>query len=368
MALLAGKTQTEKNKIIAAILLGVLALFALYFAFGRSVLSGSSTTATVKVTTSPRPGASPGSSQDRFKLPTAEEQSLSIVVPINYRPGNSYAPDAGRNIFAFYEPPLPTPYSPTPYIAPTEKPPTPAPTPIYLVSYLNPQSLYAGSQGFRLEVNGDRFTPDARIYFSQTEFPTTFINPQKLVTDIPANLISSEGQRQIIIQSPDGRSYSNQVMLQVQAPPRPALQYIGMVGRKRYNNDTAVFLEAGKTQPFTARLNDVVAGRFRLKSISPTEVIFEDTSLGFKHPLPMIKAASGTGSTSGSPPGGRSFPGSIPGVEPGFIPYNPGGNFPAGDIPGIPSNIPRYVPPRLPNNANRSPTDKKDVDDDDPDR
>ena len=58
--------------------------------------------------------------------------------------------------------------------------------------------------------------------------------------------------------------YSNQVMLRVQAPPKPTLQYIGMIGRKRYNNDTAYFIEQGNATPIGRRLNDVVAGRFRL--------------------------------------------------------------------------------------------------------
>lgn len=363
MAVLAGKTQTERNKIIAAILLGVLALFALYFAFGRSFFSSGSSVA-AKGSPTPKPGASPSNNPDKFKVPTAEEQNFNdVTTAVVYIPGNAYAPDAGRNIFAFYEPPLPTPYSPTPLpTAPPIVPPTPGPTPVYLVGYLNPQSLYAGSQGFRLEVNGDRFTPDARIYFSQTEFPTTFINAQKLVTDIPANLITSEGQRQIIIQSPDGKSYSNQVMLQIQAPPRPGFQFIGMIGRKRYNNDTAYFLENGKPTPFTARLNDVVGGRFRLMSISSAEVVFEDTSLGFKHKLPIVKTATAGGSPA-TEPGGRTnngFPNGIPGGEPGFIPY-PNNNIPQTDIPGIPNNIPRYVPPQ---NPNKNPTDKKDVDDD----
>ena len=221
MAVLAGKTTTERNKIIAAILLGLLALFALYFAFGRSLFSSSSSVA-ANGSPTPKISVTVNTNPDKFRIPTADEQNFNFVTTeILYSPVNASAPDPGRNIFAFYEPPLPTPYSPTPIPEIVVTPQKPEPTPVYLVGYLNPQSLYAGSPGFRLEVNGDRFTPDARIYFSQTEFPTTFINAQKLVTDSPANLIASEGQRQIIIQSGDGRSYSNPVMLQIQAPPRP---------------------------------------------------------------------------------------------------------------------------------------------------
>jgi len=363
--ILEGKTKSERNKIIAASLLGVLAIFALYFAFGRSS-SASTTRVNVNATTSsPRAGASP-INQDKFRIPTAEEQDLNYVVPIVYLPGNSYAADAGRNIFAFYEPPPPCPTCPKPFVPPPKvKPPTPEPTPVYLVSVLSPQSLYAGSKSFRLEVSGDRFTPDSKIYFSQVEMPTTFVNSQTLVTDIPANLIANEGPRQIMVQSPDGRSYSNQAMLSVQGAPRPPFQYIGMIGRKRYNNDTAYFIEAGKTTPITGRLNDVLGGRFRLLSINSNETLFEDTGLGFKHRLQLVRTPTGSPGTPGSPaaqPGARGFPsGVIPGGEPGFEQYNPG--IPQGEIPGIPSNIPRYIPPQP---ANRNPTDKKDEDDDEP--
>ncbi len=357
MAVTAGKTTAERNKLIAASLLGVLALAALYFAFGRSLFGGSSSAA-AKATPTPKP--TPSAGRKDLEMPSASEQDFAYqTTPIDYRPGNAYAPDAGRNIFAFYEPPAPTPYSPTP-LPPATPPPTPVPTPTpeMLVGFMMPQSVYAGSKGFKLEINGDRFTPEARIYFSQSEIPTTFISAQKLVADIPSNFIAQEGPRQIIVQTPDGKKYSNQVIFQVQAPPRPTFQYIGMIARKRYNNDTAYFLESGKTTPFGARLNDVVGGRFRLINISANEVTFEDTGLGFKHKIAIVKA--GTSGSTGSPgvPAGR--PGTNP-MDPGFVPFNPGG-IPQGEIPGIPSNIPRYVPPQPPN---RNPNDKKDVDDND---
>ncbi len=364
MAVTAIRSTTERNKLIAAILLGVLALFALYFAFGRSLFSSSASTA--KSTPTPKPTVKPTTNDpNKFKLPSADEQALNNVTVVNYVPGSSYAPDAGRNIFAFYEPPPPTPYSPTPLPVVTPIPQTPTPTPPVIATFITPQSVYAGSQGFRLEVNGERFTPDMHIYFNQVEYPTTFINAQKMVTDIPASLVTTEGSRQVIIQSPDGKLYSNQVMLQVQAPPRPGVKYVGMIGRKRYNNDTAYFIEGSKPTPFGARLNDVVGGRFRLISITPQQVIFEDVSLGFKHPLTIERSAGGSTGSSPAAPGSRGNQG-FPGGDPNFQPFNP--NTVPQDIPGIPNNIPRYVPPNP--NTNRQPTDKKDVDDDgdDPDR
>lgn len=354
MATAAARSTTERNKLIAAIVLGVLALGALYFAFGRSLFSSSASSA--KATPTPKASPSPRD-PGKFTLPTSDEQAFNEqTVPIDYRPGQAYAPDAGRNIFAFYEPAKPCPPEicpPPPPKTPYVPPPTPGPTPHFMAGFITPQSVYAGSPGFRLEVNGDMFTPDVRIYFNQTEMPTTFVNAQRLFTDIPATLIAAEGQRQVIVQTPDGTKYSNQVMLVVQAPPRPTFQYVGLIARKRYNNDTAYFLEANKPAPFSARLNDVVGGRFRLINISATEVVFEDTSLGFKHRLPIVRpAAGGTTGTQPSSPSTPGFP-SSPGF-PTIIPQ---------DIPGIPNNIPRYIPPTSPNRNPINP-DKQDVDDD----
>jgi len=343
-------------------------LIVLYFTFVRGMFSsGSTTTVTVKATNTPKPPAVPINPRD-FVLPSPDEQELvNTSTAIDYRPGNFYAPDPGRNIFAFYEPPPPcTVDCPTPLPKPIIIPTTPTPPePDMLVAFLQPQSVYAGSKGFRLEVAGDRFTPDARIYFSQTEVPTTFISGQKLIADIPAHLINGEGPRQIILQTPDGKLHSNQIMLQVQAPPTPQFKYIGMIARKRSNNDTAYFEESGKpTTPISARLNDVVMGRFRLLSISDKEVILEDIGLGFKHKLAMTMPVPGTASSS--PPTRGGFP---QGRE-NYVPFtptiqtNPNSNTNMMSVPGIPDNIPRYTPPRRPPSANKQNADDEDDDGD----
>lgn len=345
---------SERNKKIAAVVLGVVALIALYFAFGRSLFGGSAKT-NVSVTATPRPTATPaggGNSQ----MPTMDEQTFVWeTTPVDYRPGQAYAPDPGRNIFAFYEPPPPTPYVPTPIPPPVYRPPSPTPTPDFAMTFLNPQTVFRGSQGFRLEVNGDRFTPLSRIYFNQVEMPTTYINPQRLVTDIPANLVAQDGPRQIIVQTPDGRSYSNPMMLMVQPPPTPNVQYIGMIGRKRFNNDTAYFTETGKPNPFGARLNDIVSSRFRLVDISPTEVIFEDVNLGFRHRVPISKAVPVTGPM---PPAGPN-PGGMAPFDPATM-VQPGG---ARRLPGIPAGVQQVPSDQKP--TDQKPDQKQDVDDED---
>src|SRR4051794_26912301 len=100
MAFLEGKTPAERNKIIAAAVLGVVALAALYLAFGRTFFGGSSTTATVKVTVTPKPTASPAAAgNSKFQLPSAEEQQFNeqTTIPVVYSPNSANAPDPGRN-------------------------------------------------------------------------------------------------------------------------------------------------------------------------------------------------------------------------------------------------------------------------------
>lgn len=352
MKLFEGKTPTERNKILAAIVLGVLSLFALYLAFWPS---GKKTTVTASISPTPKPSASPADKRD-FEIPSLDAQDLEYSTQlITYNGETQSAPDPGRNIFAFYEPPPPTPYSPTPPPPPTIQTPIPQPTPNVMVTFVNPQGVYAGTKGFRMEVSGDKFTPEMRIYYQGSEMPTTFISPQQVATDIPSNLIVQSGGRIIEVRTPDSKYWSNQFTFNVQEPPRPQFQYVGMIARKRGNNDTAYFQETGKPLPFSHRLNDVVAGRFRLVSISAGEVVFEDTSLGFRHRLPLFRAA-GSGTTGGRTgfPSGDGFQ-SMPMP---VIPDSPQ------SIPGIPNNIPRATP-NIPANTSRRPIDKKDVDDDD---
>lgn len=340
------KDPAERNKLIAAAVLGLVALVALYMAFGRGMFGSS--TAKTTTTPTPRPTASPSERTAQDRQISAEEQDFIYqTTPVNYSPGASYAPDAGRNIFAFYEPP-PTPFVPPSPSPPVIVPPSPVPTPPILLSFVNPQTVFAGSKGFRLEINGDKFTPEARIYFNQSPMPTVFVNAQRMFTDVPANLIAQEGPKQIIIQTPDGKTYSNQIIFSVQPPPKPTVTYIGMIARKRANNDTAYFTDQGNDKPYAKRLNDIVAGRFRLINITSDFVEFEDTQLGFKHKVQLNRTPPAT-------------TGNVPSPYPTFNPAMPG------SIPGIPDNIPRYVPPnQQPANARpqqRPPEKKEDVDD-----
>ena len=295
MNIFAGKSPTERNKIIAASVLGIMALFSLYLAFGGSI-SSRQTTVTITASPSPSPSASPNPAN---LIPITVPDNEAIIrewttTPVSFSVRNLYAPDAGRNIFAFYEPPPPTPYSPTPI--PTEKPiiikpPTPTPTPPIMITYMDPQSRFAGSKTFRLQLNGERFTPDSQILFNGSQLPTVFVSANQIYADVPANLILGEGPRQISVFTPGGL-FSNQILLNVQAPPRPQFEYYGIVARKRYNNDTAYVKEQGKPDVTSARLNDVLEGRFKLVSISQNELIVEDTNLGFRHKIALVSESA----------------------------------------------------------------------------
>jgi hypothetical protein len=369
MKLFEGKSPTERNKIIAALALGAMALLSLTYTFGGSFFSGKRTV-TVNISPTPTPATLSRSNSETVSMPTAaEENLLYTTMPIDYKPGDFYAPDAGRNIFAFYEPPPPTPYSPTPILPPVvevPKTPEPPPPPPISIGFVTPESVYAGSKTFRLEVNGDKFTPESLIFLNGNQLPTTFISPQQLVAEVPSNFIAGAGAIQIMVRTPDGNLYSNQVALNVQAPPVPQFQYIGMIARQRFNNDTAYFQEQGKPTPVGARLNDVVGGRFRLMSISAGETIFEDVNLGFKHRVALYRPQPVQ--TAGSNPNQNltptlNSPNRSP-IKGGFNPNNPNPNNPnppvyiqPGEIPGIPSNIPIYQP--------TPPPQKKDDDEDD---
>ncbi len=361
MRLLEGKTSTERNKMIAAAILGVASLLALYMAFGRSFFGGTTTAVTVKVSPTPRLGVPPPANRGDTVLPSADEQIFQYqTTPVIYNPGSVGAPDAGRNIFAFYEPPPPCkgaecPPPPTPPPPPPMPTPTPVPTPPIMIAAA-PQSVFAGQKGFRLEVTGNEFPADARIYFNQNEMKTTFVNAQRMYTEVPANFITQEGPRQVIVQTPDGKLYSNQVLLRVQAPPKPSLQYIGMIARMRYNNDTAYFIEPGNDKPIGRRLSEIVGGRFRLVNISAEEVIFEDVNLGFRHSIALNKTPAPSG------PGGQLQ------NQSGFGPAGPGGNPVV--MPGVPGFVqpqPQQLPQRPQPNANRPrPNQPADEDDDEP--
>jgi hypothetical protein len=283
MALFEGKTPSERNKLIAAIVLGALALLALsYMFFGssstpqrtqntntRAASAAQTTTTTTSVNTTTV--ASP----DQVR----RDAELAPPRPIVFEMSAPAVPEAGRNIFSFYVPP-PPPVKPPPTPPP---PPSPIPPPLML-SGISPSNVYARTGDFTIQVTGDKFTPAVRIYFGDAELATHFGGPQQLSATVPAPLIGYEGARQISVKTSDGALFSNTATLNVMAAPTPNYSFVGIIGDKRYS-DTAILKDKNTKQLLNVQRGDVVGGRFRVTSISEREVWLTDTSLHVKHTL-----------------------------------------------------------------------------------
>jgi hypothetical protein len=281
MALFEGKTPSERNKLIAAIALGALALVALsYMFFGSSSGPQRTTNANARRTTSTSTTTTTTAGNNR-PVPTPGQVREEAVMPrpIDINMSLPSVPEAGRNIFAFYVPP-PPPVKPSPTPPP---PPPPVPAPLVL-SGISPPSVYARTGDFTLQVTGDKFTPPVRIYFGDSELATRFISPQQLSATVPAPLIGYEGARQVSVRTSDGKLYSDPATLNVLAAPTPNYRFVGIIGDKRYS-DTAILKEKNGKQLLNVQRGDVVGGRFRVTSISEREVWLTDTTLRIKHTL-----------------------------------------------------------------------------------
>lgn len=291
MALFEGKSPSERNKLIAAIVLGALALVALsYMFFGSSsspkrVANANTRTVTTQTTTTTAgtsttaPVLTPGAVRTQ-----AEQMPMH---PIDYQMSLPAVPEAGRNIFAFYVPPKPTP---APVVVQT---PPPAPSPTLVLSGISPTNVYARTGDFTVQVTGDKFTPAVRIYFGDAELATRFVSAQQLSANVPSPLIGYEGARQISVRTSDGSLFSNTATLNVMAAPTPNYSFVGILGDQRYS-DTAILKDKNSKQLINAQRGDVIGGRFRVTSISEREVWLTDTSLRIKHTLPFEGEKAGS--------------------------------------------------------------------------
>lgn len=271
MQLFDPNNPNEKKKMIAAGALGLAAIVVLgYVFFG----GGSSKTPTTNANVRPTP------SPNRIVLaqPDTGTEEASYYQPIVFSNTAPAVPEADRNIFAYYEPP-PKP-SPTPFVYV----PTPTPVPPMSISSVNPSNVYARTADFSLQITGDKFTTAVHVTIDGRDLPTRFINAQQVFTTVPAALIANPGPRQVIVRNNDGQLYTLPFTLNVQPPPVPNYNYIGIIGKPRFN-DTAVLQEKGSKELVNAQRGDVIGGRFRVSSISEREVVLIDTTLKIKHTI-----------------------------------------------------------------------------------
>ena len=263
----------ERKKLIWAGGLGLVALILLWWTF---IGFGSSSppprpAATVQATPRPTPPVQNSSGA----IPVESTENLH---PLNYPVSIPAVAEPQRNIFVYYEPP-PPPEKPVPV-------PTPPPPPPLLLANVSPGNVYARTDDFNLEVSGDKFTPQVRIYVDNTELPTRYQSPQQVSATVPASMISSPGSRQISVRTPDGTLFSNVGALNVAAPPTPNYSYIGIIGNRRYI-DIAILQDKGNRELLNVQRGDLVGGRFRITSISEKEVVATDTTLKIKHTIPF---------------------------------------------------------------------------------
>lgn len=280
----------EKKKLIWAAGLGLVAIVVLYWAF---IGFGSESSTTSRRTTpapQSRPQTGQGSTRPNNSSQTVSHEvtSLAAFTEINYQPSSYNAPEVRRNIFAYYEPPQPVQQT----VAETPTP-TPTPPPPVLLASLSPSNVYARTAEFKLEVAGDRFTPDMRIVLDGRELPTAYKGPQQLSTTVAASFIANPGSRQIVVRTPDNQLYSNPLMLNVSAPPIPNYTYVGIIGRHNRVGDVALVQDRSNKNIINATLGDILSGRFRVTSISDKELVLVDTTLKIKHPIAMSEADRG---------------------------------------------------------------------------
>lgn len=281
----------EKKKMIAAAALALIAIVVLGYVF----FGGSSSKPSTNLTTA-RTSPTPGRVNKGEPPPDgpAVDDSSTIYQPVEYNPGVPAVADANRNIFAFYEAPSPTP---KPVYIPT---PTPTPTPPLMVSSLAPPTVYAGTPAdFTLQVSGDKFTPAVHVFLDGRDLPTRFISSQQLFATVSQTLIKTAGVRQVMARTPDGKLYSNTISLNVSQPTQPNFNYVGIIGKKAFN-DTAILQDKGNKDFIRVQRGDPVGGRFRVVSISEKEVLLIDSTL--KIPFRLAFTAEQNSNTGYRPP------------------------------------------------------------------
>jgi len=280
----------EKKKLIWAAALGFLAILFLWWTFVG--FGSASTPSRPSNPSQPAQNAPRGVNQRATVEQSNSPQVINIadlVLP-QHQIQVPVVPEPRRNIFAYYEPvqvkvevPPPTP---TP----------PPPPPPVLLAAISPSNVYAKTTEFTMELSGDKFTPEMRVYVDERELPTKCKGPQQMSATIGTAIIATPGIRQFKVRTPDGRVYSNQIQLSVAPPPTPNYAYVGIWGTRHYVN-TALLQDKNNKEILSVQLGDLLSGRFRVTSISDKEIVFVDTNLKIKHSLAMTEGER----TAGSP-------------------------------------------------------------------
>lgn len=283
----------EKKKLIWAAVLGLIAIIFLWWTFigfGRSTPTARPTTTSSTLgnrSTTSRPVNSVNNSTEPQLANISYMQEVVLQGPA------PNVPEPKRNIFAYVEKPVKSAASSTPT-------PTPTPTPPVLLANINPQNVYARTADFTLELSGDKFAPDMRVFVDGRELPTKYKGPQQMSATVAATIIANPGVRQVTVKTPNGSAYSGNAELRVAPAPTPNYSYVGIIGT-RTHVDTALLQDKNNKEILSVQRGDLLSGRFRVTSISEKEVVFMDANLKIKHTLAMTEGERVSGAPLGRP-------------------------------------------------------------------
>ena len=291
MALVDLNKPGEKKKLIWAAVLGLVAIIFLwwtFFGFGSSS-SSRATQRAANPSATPRPAGPTNAGNGNQQASPDIRDLANSLTPIKFEPSSYNAPEAKRNIFAYYVPPPPPVATPK-----VETTPPPPPPPVLLAS-ISPASAYARAPEFKLEAAGDKFTPNMRIVIDGRELPTKYTSPQQLSATVPATFIANPGPRPVMVRTPDNSLYSNVLTLGVAAAPLPNYTYVGIIGKVMHVDDVALVQDKANKSVISVQRGDLLSGRFRVTSISPKELVLLDANLKIQHKLAMTEGDKGLG-------------------------------------------------------------------------
>jgi len=285
----------EKKKLIWAAVLGLIAIVFLWWTFigfGKSTPTAPARTSTTQQTPGNRPSQSrPVNSSSNGTEPQLTNISYmqEVVLP---GPGPN-VPEPKRNIFAYVLKPV----QPAPAVLPSQ---TPTPTPPVLLANINPQNVYARTADFTLELAGDKFSPDMRVFVDGRELQTKYKGPQQMSATVPAAIIANPGMRDVQVKTQNGSAYSNSAKLSIAPAPTPNYSYVGIIGTPTHA-DTAILQDKNNKEILSVQRGDLLSGRFRVTSISEKEIVFMDANLKIKHTLAMTEGERVAGAPLGRP-------------------------------------------------------------------
>jgi hypothetical protein len=276
----------EKKKLIWAGVLGLVAIIVLWWTF-IGFDSGPKTAARPTATPTPQRAAQQNPQRPANGTVSPEVKNLEAFTEVQFNPASYNAPEAKRNIFAYYIPP------PKPVVTPTQPPPSPTPTPPVLLASVSPANVYARTAEFKLEAAGDKFTPAMKIFVDGRELPTSYKSPQEVSATVPASFIAAPGARSVVVRTPDNSLFSNGATINVAAPPTPNYSYIGIISPENRLADVALVQDKNNKNVLNVNKGDVLSGRFRVTSISEKELVLTDTTLKIKHTIAMSEGDKG---------------------------------------------------------------------------